>query len=249
MSSLKAAAKGHQRTHRERGQLEKRKHLGHLEKHKDYVARARDYHKKEKTLKTLQKKARDKNPDEFYFRMISEKTKEGVHVVQKQEKYSSDQMKLLKTQDMNYVNLKRNSETKKIEKLNKNLHLIGDADATGVREHIFFVDSKTEVENFDAAKRLNTLPELLSRVHNRPTIEMLHGKRVGSRSCDLQAAEKEKNASYRELALRMKRETQLEGARQQLELKRQLMGKGSVTKRKCPDTGKPVYRWKKKRTR
>lgn len=30
----------------------------------------RDYHKKQNALRALQKKALDKNPDEFYFKMI-----------------------------------------------------------------------------------------------------------------------------------------------------------------------------------
>ena len=33
-----------------------------------------DYHRKEKTLKALKKKALDKNPDEFYFNMVRSQT-------------------------------------------------------------------------------------------------------------------------------------------------------------------------------
>ena len=36
------------------------------------------------------------------------------------------------------------------------------------------------VENFDAAKHLNTIPELLGRAHNRPTVEMLHTKKLST---------------------------------------------------------------------
>jgi U3 small nucleolar RNA-associated protein 11 len=39
------------RVHLERAQPKGRKHLGLLEKHKDYVLRARDFHKKEKKLR------------------------------------------------------------------------------------------------------------------------------------------------------------------------------------------------------
>jgi U3 small nucleolar RNA-associated protein 11 len=46
---------------------EHRRKLGLLEKKKDYVQRARDFHKKEKALLTLQAKAEQRNPDEFYF--------------------------------------------------------------------------------------------------------------------------------------------------------------------------------------
>lgn len=49
--------------------------MGLLEKHKDYVLRARDYNKKQKRLRALQLKAAFKNPDEFYFKMQTTKTK------------------------------------------------------------------------------------------------------------------------------------------------------------------------------
>ena len=42
--------------------------------------------------------------------------------------------------------------------------------------HVFVV----LVENFDAAKHLNTIPELLGRAHNRPTVEMLHTKKLST---------------------------------------------------------------------
>jgi len=78
MSSFKKRAKSLKRTHRERGQPSSRQHLGLLEKHKDYVLRARDYHKKKDQLKILHEKARNRNPDEFYYKMISHKLK--VHL-------------------------------------------------------------------------------------------------------------------------------------------------------------------------
>jgi len=61
------------RKYRERSQPQDRKHKGFLEKHKDYVLRAQDYHKKEKKLHKLMEKARLRNPDEFYFKMVHSK--------------------------------------------------------------------------------------------------------------------------------------------------------------------------------
>jgi hypothetical protein len=49
MSSLKNAIS--RRTHKERAQPAARKKFGLLEKHKDYVVRAKDFHRKEKTIK------------------------------------------------------------------------------------------------------------------------------------------------------------------------------------------------------
>ena len=42
------------RAHKERSQPRKRKHLGLLEKHKDYVKRARDFNSKKRRLRALQ---------------------------------------------------------------------------------------------------------------------------------------------------------------------------------------------------
>ena len=61
--------------HKERSQPAHRKRFGLLEKHKDYVVRAKNYHFKEKRLQALKEKAEFRNPDEFYFKMLNSKTK------------------------------------------------------------------------------------------------------------------------------------------------------------------------------
>ncbi|KII61110.1 putative U3 small nucleolar RNA-associated protein 11 [Thelohanellus kitauei] len=58
--------------YKERSQPSRRKNLGMLEKHKDYVKRAAACNKRKKELKRLKILARDKNPDEFNYRMITE---------------------------------------------------------------------------------------------------------------------------------------------------------------------------------
>jgi U3 small nucleolar RNA-associated protein 11 len=127
-SSFKKAQKASRRTHKERHQPAFRQRMGLLEKHKDYVERARhvlllqifqykwniwavfkrfflwcgalvsifvnqpwrmhvltaqcdinrDYHSKKQRIKKLQEKAAQRNPDEFYFKMINTKTKNGM---------------------------------------------------------------------------------------------------------------------------------------------------------------------------
>ncbi|KAH8049402.1 hypothetical protein JL722_11933 [Aureococcus anophagefferens] len=64
MSSLRNAVK--RKTHKERSQPAARKHLGLLEKHSDYKLRADNYHKKQERIKTLSRKASERNEDEFY---------------------------------------------------------------------------------------------------------------------------------------------------------------------------------------
>jgi hypothetical protein len=71
MASLRKALP--QRTYQERHQPASRERFGLLEKHKDYVLRAKDYHKKQDRIRNLREKAALRNPDEFYFRMINSK--------------------------------------------------------------------------------------------------------------------------------------------------------------------------------
>jgi len=65
----------HRREYKERPQPAARRKLGLLEKHSDYVARAANYHGKERRLIALRRRAAARNPDEFYFAMNSSKTK------------------------------------------------------------------------------------------------------------------------------------------------------------------------------
>jgi hypothetical protein len=56
MASLRNVVK--RREHRERAQPAERRHLGLLEKKKDYKQRANDFHRKEKELKRLAREQR-----------------------------------------------------------------------------------------------------------------------------------------------------------------------------------------------
>ncbi|KAF7793402.1 hypothetical protein EIP86_004514 [Pleurotus ostreatoroseus] len=117
----------HRRNHKERSQLAHRSRLGILEKHKDYVLRARDYHSKQDRLTRLRQKAADRNKDEFYFGMTGQRTVGGVHVQDRgNESLPVDIVKVLKSQDENYIRTKRTAGLKKIEKLKTQLTTLAD---------------------------------------------------------------------------------------------------------------------------
>lgn len=131
MSSLRNSL--HRKNHKERSQLSHRSRLGFLEKHKDYVLRARDYHSKQDRITRLRQKAADRNKDEFYFGMTRQKTevriflllamlvwdtesrlqKGGVHVQERGNvPLPIDIVKVLKSQDENYIRTMRTAGLK-----------------------------------------------------------------------------------------------------------------------------------------
>ncbi|KAL7004775.1 hypothetical protein EMMF5_005690 [Cystobasidiomycetes sp. EMM_F5] len=108
--------------HRERGQLKHRQRLGLLEKHGDYVKRAKDFHSKEDRIKKLRQKASTRNKDEFYFGMVRGKTEKGVHIQDRGNvAMPTDVVKLLKTQDAGYVRTLLATEEKLIQRLKNEL--------------------------------------------------------------------------------------------------------------------------------
>ncbi|XP_068627901.1 probable U3 small nucleolar RNA-associated protein 11 [Battus philenor] len=222
MSSWKKAAKANQKTHKERHQPESRKHLGLLEKKKDYKKRAEDYHEKGETLKLLRKRTLDKNPDEFYFHMINSRVKDGQHhELEEEDEHTVEQLKLMQTQDIKYINMKRTQESRRIEKLQAQLHMTDVANSTP-NTHIFFVDEGEE-KDFDLAKRLDTHPSLLNRKTNRPRLSDLNKLKLPN--MDEQVAEeakKVKQRTYKELSKRIERERELTVVQQKMELKRHL---------------------------
>ncbi|XP_014467427.1 PREDICTED: probable U3 small nucleolar RNA-associated protein 11 [Dinoponera quadriceps] len=252
MSSWKKAAKAGQKTHRERHQPEERKHLGLLEKKKDYVARAKDFQEKQATIKLLRKRALNKNPDEFYFHMINSKLVNGVHREQKEAEHTPEQIKLMESQDIKYIRYKRHIESRKINKLQSQMHMIDAANETQ-NQHIFFVDDDEEMKNFNLAKRLDTHPALISRRINRPKMSQLNQLKLPDIDEKTVAKLRQKNhMAYTELSKRIARERELTIVQDKLEMRIKLKDK-KITKPKClkpnTKTSAPIYKWKYERKR
>ncbi|KAJ2950642.1 hypothetical protein O0L34_g8898 [Tuta absoluta] len=248
MSSWKKAAKANQKTHKERHQPESRKHLGLLEKKKDYKKRADDYHEKGETLKLLRKRTLDKNPDEFYFHMVNSRVRDGIHhEVQKDDEHAPEQIKLMQTQDIKYINMKRIVESRRINRLQSQMHMTDIADATP-NNHTFFVDEGEE-KDFDLAKRLDTHPSLLGRKSNRPRLSDLNKITLPDLDEEtVKSMKKKKEQTYKELATRIEREKQLTVVQQKMELKRHLQDKSAkIMKPKRVQRGTkdsaPVYKF------
>eukprot|EP00939_MAST-03C_sp_MAST-3C-sp1_P004023 g4023.t1 len=248
-ASLRNAEK--RRTHRERSQPKKRRRLGLLEKHGDYVKRARNYESKRKRIEALQRKAADRNPDEFNFGMLKSKTKNGIHVVRDDRgKLSAEMHMLVKTQDLTYATISQSREKKKIEKMKANLHF---QDGAGAKKgkHTIFVDSVEDAKKFDGTKYFDTTAESLAKtVNRRRKVDLEKDAENPIPSKTLRKIERRRERAYTELKERTRREKKLSMLRSHLQLHKNLSGKGRRRKVKDAEGSKPaVYKWKQQRSR
>ncbi|KAJ1960788.1 hypothetical protein GGI12_003613 [Dipsacomyces acuminosporus] len=246
VSSLRKFAP--RREHKERGQIAGRKHLGMLEKHKDYVLRAKDYSQKQKQLKRLRERAAARNPDEFYFNMERAQMKDGQHIEERNEIITPEMQRLMDTQDITYVKTQRDINRRKIEKLKSALHILNQPQNGANPKHTIFVEDEEQVQSFDAAKHFNTLPEFVHRAHNRPTIESLDNEEIQRPDAQtLKKASKARNATLRELKDRLMREEQLKRAESEMLIRRALKSKEEKKKVGTDRLGLAVYKWKAER--
>ncbi|KAI4330565.1 hypothetical protein MLD38_028844 [Melastoma candidum] len=229
MSSLRNAI--NRRAHKERSQPQSRRTFGLLEKHKDYVVRAKAFHKKEETLQKLKEKAAFRNPDEFYFKMINTKTVDGVHRPESQGKrYTQEELMLMRTQDMGYILQKMQSEKKKIERLAATLQSLGDH---GSSSHVYYAESRDEAREIQSNSSRNSLA--------------LDSKPIPKR------IQRKMSESYRELEARKSRVKDLEKIYMGMALQKELQKKGRKRKLREDEvsapTLRPVYKWRAERKR
>ncbi|MBC9703262.1 MAG: hypothetical protein H9W83_12290 [Leuconostoc sp.] len=118
-----------------------------LKVHQDYSLRARDHNVKKAKLRSLKQKVLEKNPDEFYFGMMSKsgpstsgKSATGTLNGDRGNKaLSQEAVRLFKTQDLGYVRTMRNKTAKEVEALKRKVVGI---EADGLRTR--FVDDEEE---------------------------------------------------------------------------------------------------------
>jgi U3 small nucleolar RNA-associated protein 11 len=198
----------HRREHKERSQPQHRKKYGFLEKHKDYKQRAVNYHKKEDIIKNLTLKASLRNPDEFYYGMVNKSTKKGVETIaNKAIDRTGKQLKSMKEQDHNYLQMKIKQDQNTIHRMKENLHLLdqnlsqqsssnnnnpsGDElseeennnstsnnSHSNARKHVIFVDSTASAAAFSPAEYFQTDEAFINRSYNRPTKAQLENNSI-----------------------------------------------------------------------
>jgi U3 small nucleolar RNA-associated protein 11 len=165
------------RNHKERAQPLERQKWGLLEKRKDYKLRAADHKHKKAKLKLLSEKARDRNPDEFSFKMLSSQVdKHGIKIADRGNKALSHAVvKLLKTQDAGYIRTMLQMARKEREELEKKLVLEEEGEVRAVRDgaklkkskHRVFVDNEDEQDEFDADAWFGRGQDMPGRIGNR----------------------------------------------------------------------------------
>lgn len=233
--------------HRERSQTLDRAKYGLLEKKKDYRLRAADYHKKQAALRALRQKAAQYNPDEYYHAMTKKKTDEdGILITDRgNEALSNQQVKLYKSQDLNYVRTMRLNETQKIDKLKNKLGFKAEG------KHTVFVDNEDDVGLFKAADFFNTDESMLERKENRLRMNQLESSQKIVDDLDFddkETIDKQKLADYKLLKERMEREQQLKQVEDKLETTKELMKKGGK-KKMFDDDGNVHFKWTNERKR
>ncbi len=213
------------------------------------MIRARDYQKKKEQLVNLKRKAADRNPDEFYFKMNKSKVVGGVHESTEHQTLDVETVKLLKTQDLGYIAHRKAVDDSKARRMKDSLHLIGEE--SSARDHKIFVETEEEFRTFDPVEHFETIPELEDRTFNRLRKEQLSKISPDAITAkDVKGAMRSRQRSYKELNQRVSRSQRLGSAIKALNSQRIGMSKGSKKKIEDPNGIKPPeFKFKRQRCR
>mmetsp|Transcript_35987 Transcript_35987/g.66998 ORF Transcript_35987/g.66998 Transcript_35987/m.66998 type:complete len:262 (-) Transcript_35987:7-792(-) len=243
----------HKRVHLERHQPKSRRRLGYLEKHKDYVKRAKDFHKKEDIIKKLHRKAYFRNEDEFAYGMVSHfTTKDGKK--QKKTHLSQEEEQLADSQDAQYVTMREQIDNRAVDKRTERLHFL---DADKPNKHFVFVDEddlgggksasssssaqqkkSKRLADFSVAEYFDTHPALLKRKANRLRLKQLETRQLS------QPEPRAAKEAYHELLQLQERSKKLRNVREELELRTNLRKKGAAVQVAEGTKSAPAqYRW------
>jgi len=265
----------HRRTHLERPQPKARKSHGLLEKKKDYVQRARNYHQKEDRIKKLHEKAYFKNEDEFAFSMVNHSIINGKMRKNDHHHLTHAEVALADSQDVGYIGMREQIDKKSIEKRMQSLHFL---DADRPNKHTVFLDDDEleasagskgggasassatpqasgggvakprKLRDVDVAAYFDTHPALLGKKGNRLRMSQLETGSFATRNGARLDADKRQ--AYRELSHVQERARKLGRVREELVLRHTLRQKGKRKKMVNKDKDKPaMYRWSTERKR
>jgi U3 small nucleolar RNA-associated protein 11 len=211
------------RNHKERAQPLEREKWGLLEKHKDYALRAKDHKEKRRRIKVLKEKAAFRNPDEFYFGMMSSRMQNGVKLGDRgNSALSNSVVQLMKTQDVGYIRTMLQKTRRERERLEEEIQ-IGDGEGR-VRalkggivggKKIAFVESVDEQEAF--------LPEEEDELEDEDE-DSEDGEQVAASKSMSKAADAETEASKQAHFAKKKRLREREVRRNLLEAVKQREG-------------------------
>lgn len=162
--------------HKERSQPASRKHLGALEKHKDYVKRAKRRHDKVSKLNKLKRAAAQRNPDEYHMKMTeavmdvaSGKMKRKN--ASKEERLKDTKLQLLKnSENINYLRHAAEHDRRRAKEL---LDEVVGLDMKPCNTHTVFVDDEEEVRRFKPTEYFGTTQEMLAYPAMRGKVEMM----------------------------------------------------------------------------
>ncbi|KHJ43862.1 Utp11 protein [Trichuris suis] len=244
MSSLRNANKSVGRVHRERSQPSNRRHLGELEKKRDYKKRAAAYSQNQNAIRKLRRKALERNPDEFYFHMVNSKIEDGMHREKPKEKDEDTEVQALIMQSQDekildefsaiFAGCEKNFQTKELKKAGSNDEPAeNEADGASGKALTSFLTS-VDVKRLSAK-----LPCPLSRSKLAIAISGLHPDKI---------------ALFRELLSRLHVENELRIVAEKIRMRKlvaESAKKGIKPKRvkSGNEERPPVYRWKYERKR